>query len=420
MQTIKMNSIQENFNPSLIGDNGIGTGISTMGFRTSKYTPVEWHENNHEVAYSAFATRNMSENARQKTQKCIYQTAEITNKLQKESTERLKERLKDINSWKQELHRDIDLMKQEIDDLLKSRTRLQLALDATYIPLEIATENLETRRRKYGVCNVTDEVELQLFREVELLNTIQKLLKRTIEEADIQQKGNKRAKEILELDWSNKLEAERCDSISANRKNTDKNNMYYMGAAKFIDNQSTPESWAENCHHHLVSAQSERMTSEKLRQLIDNMLSDTTKDLRQQADTVDKSVSRRIQEIEDALNKLRKNEQETIIEITNQEKNIADIRAAIKAKEAPLKVAQSRLHDRGEFRPQIESCRDPAQEALIFEVQTLTQSIDALKNQLSDGEFCLRSLQDSRMNLAKEIQMKENSLELDKDRVGLT
>ncbi|KAI3384219.1 hypothetical protein SNEBB_008910, partial [Seison nebaliae] len=60
------------------------------------------------------------------------------------------------------------------------------------------------------------------------------------------------------------------------------------------------------------------------------------------------------------------------------------------------------------------------QTCLIFEVQTLTQSIDALKNQLSDGEFCLRSLQDSRMNLAKEIQMKENSLELDKDRVGLT
>ena len=44
--------------------------------------------------------------------------------------------------------------------------------------------------------------------------------------------------------------------------------------------------------------------------------------------------------------------------MSRQEANIANLKKSIRDKEAPMKVAQTRLNDRS-FRPGIELCRDP-------------------------------------------------------------
>ena len=51
---------------------------------------------------------------------------------------------------------------------------------------------------------------------------------------------------------------------------------------------------------------------------------------------------------------------QTLREITDQEHNVAALKQAIKDKEAPLKVAQTRLYQRS-HRPNVELCRDTAQ-----------------------------------------------------------
>lgn len=51
---------------------------------------------------------------------------------------------------------------------------------------------------------------------------------------------------------------------------------------------------------------------------------------------------------------------QTLREITDQEHNVAALKQAIKDKEVPLKVAQTRLYQRS-HRPNVELCRDTAQ-----------------------------------------------------------
>lgn len=51
---------------------------------------------------------------------------------------------------------------------------------------------------------------------------------------------------------------------------------------------------------------------------------------------------------------------QTLREITDQEHNVAALKQAIKDKEMPLKVAQTRLYQRS-HRPNVELCRDNAQ-----------------------------------------------------------
>ena len=47
-------------------------------------------------------------------------------------------------------------------------------------------------------------------------------------------------------------------------------------------------------------------------------------------------------------------------DISRQEKNIAELKKAIRDKEDPMKVAQTRLYNR-ESRPGVELCRDEVQ-----------------------------------------------------------
>ncbi|PAA60139.1 hypothetical protein BOX15_Mlig025843g1, partial [Macrostomum lignano] len=397
------------------GNTGNTMGISTVGFRSEKRNPGEWQDSNYQKYYQSFVDRENSQKVRKDTQSMIKETEALTQKNQAQSTKKLKERLHDINFWKTELEREIQDVLDETDLLCAQKVRLENALMATEIPLHIATDNLNCRRRRYGVDLVEDDVELGLLKEVDIINKVQDLLKRTIEQSDKQIKLNRAAKESLEMDWSDKKEADEIDAVCANLRNGNTNKQFHAGVARFQEIQSTPESWAQNSHDNIVRAEHERMASQQLRQLIDNILVDTSRDMREQADIVEVAFQRRIEELIDAKAKLEDNLKKTCGEIAQQEKNIEELRAAIKAKDDPLKVAQTRLYNR-QSRPNVDLCRDPAQYNLIGEVQDISNSMDALTQELTMSENQLKDLMDTRMALEKEIQMKKNSIFIDKDK----
>lgn len=217
------------------------------------------------------------------------------------------------------------------------------------------------------------------------------------------------------MDWSDKKEADEIDSFCAGLRNGHTNKQFFAGSAKFQEIQSTPESWAQHTHDNITRAEHERMASIQLRTLIDNILQDTSRDMREQADAVDIAYQRRVDEVQDAKNKLEENLKKVCDEISATEKNIADLKKAIKDKENPMKVAQTRLHAR-EARPNVELCRDPAQYNLVGEVHEIARSVDALMQKLNDAENALKDLQDNRMALEKDIAIKKNSLFIDKDK----
>ena len=74
-----------------------------------------------------------------------------------------------------------------------------------------------------------------------------------------------------------------------------------------FNSQSTPESWAQFTHDNIVRAEHERMASNKLRQLIDNILEDTSRDMREQCDHVDLNFQKRLEEMDDAKCKMEEN-----------------------------------------------------------------------------------------------------------------
>ena len=152
------------FEGTYTGNVGNDMGISTMGYRSAKYNPPEWHESNYSKYYQSFSDRDNAERVRHESNRTVKETEATTNKTQAKSTKKLSERLQDINFWKFELNREIQDIIAETDLLLGQKKRLENALRSTEIPLHIATDNLNCRQARQSVDLVQDDVELNLLK----------------------------------------------------------------------------------------------------------------------------------------------------------------------------------------------------------------------------------------------------------------
>lgn len=128
-------------------------------------------------------------------------------------------------------------------------------------------------------------------------------------------------------------------------------------------------------------------------------------------------------------------------QIGDQETNIVSLEQAVHNKEAPLRVAQSRLYLRS-LRPNMELCRDQAQLRylqlgylqlgyLLFldspllmcflcsleaEVRQIEATAASLEQQLREARGSLCRLEESRVALEKDIHCKTHSLFIERDK----
>ncbi|XP_038619267.1 tektin-4 isoform X2 [Tachyglossus aculeatus] len=355
------------------------SGLATAGFRSARYSPDEWHQNNHARFSEASAHCDGSERARRASRQLAAEAEARARRTQADATKQLGERLQDLHFWKAELQREIEELTGETALLLAQKLRLEKALDALDLPYSIAMDNLQCRERRRPPDLVRDGAEIQLLKEAELIRNVQELLKRTLMQAVNQIQLNRDQKQTCEMDWSDKIEAYNIDETCG----------HYNNQSTVI--QSYPHS----------------------SKLEDSVLHDTAEDVHMQFDAVNQALALRCEEVEDAKHKLEHNLHMTLTEIGSQENTISSLKQAIKDKETPLKVAQTRLYQRSQ-RPNVELCKDEAQLSLVHEVEELTQSIGALKQKLLEAEQALRSLEDTRMSLEKEIDTKSHSLFIDR------
>lgn len=394
---------------------GTSAGLATAGYRSAKYTPEEWIANNSALLNRAVADRNHAERIRQESKALKAETDSETLRTQTDGTKHLGERLQDIHRWRSELERFIERLTAETELLTASRRRLEKALDATEIPFAIASDNLTCRERRFGPDLVKDQVEEELLKEVELIRSIQALLKKTLEQTVKQIKLNQEAKQTLEFDWSDKHQAYSLDDQCGRYNNRSMDTQRHPGSAVLHDQVCDQGVWRKFTHDNLLLAEREEGASQALRQMIEQVLQDTTEDLRAQCAAVDHAFTQRCMELNQAKTQLELQLAQILEQIGAQEKNISLLQEAVHNKEAPLRVAQSRLHYRT-FRPNMELCRDQPQLSLLGEVSELSGTVSALQQQLYEARRSLSDLEEIRLVLEKDIACKTNSLLIDREK----
>ena len=103
---------------------------------------------------------------------------------------------------------------------------------------------------------------------------------------------------------------------------------------------------------------------------------------------------------------------QVIGQIKESEENLSRLKKAIADKEAPMKLAHTRLDTRTE-RPNVELCRDAVQYRLIEEVGELENTLAQLQARLADTEDSLKGLTRNQLDLEDDIQVKSNTLFID-------
>ncbi|XP_073674558.1 tektin-1 [Garra rufa] len=377
-----------------------------------KFLPSEWKHANQVHFRSSEAERSHSQRLRAECQRLIEESDKSTKHMQQDAQKKLEQRIQDIKFWRQELDQKFEEMVQEIETLVIFKNRVERALESCSEPLQVTLQCLTERQKRVAIDLVHDEVEEELLKEKEVIEGVIVLLQRTLEQINEQIRLIRSVKYYLEKDLQDKFQAEHIDDFCSLLTNASSGlnggNLNFTSVGTAV----TPEEWESLCNLNLNKAEKEKNNSLSLRALVDSLLEQTAADMRRQYEITGRAFELRIEETKTAKTQLENQLNELLAETANQEKNLESLRVAIAEKEAPLKVAQTRLSSRSQ-RPNVELCHDPAQIRLLEEVKELANNIERLTEALELSEMKLKALASRQLSLEEEIQVKTNSLYID-------
>ncbi|XP_047465242.1 tektin-3 [Mugil cephalus] len=382
---------------------------------STRYTPDDWYKSNHSNYRESESSRKSAERLRKDTIRLMQDKEQQTRRTQENTSKNIGERLNDIVFWKSELSHEIDNMVTEIAALNEVKRRLERALAETEGPLQVSQECLYHREKRMSIDLVHDGVEKDLIKEVEVIKSCQERMRRHLDRAIAQLASNRAAQHELERDISDKVRAQRIDDKCHHLRNTSDGIGYYRGIDRVDPSISLPDSWSKFTDDNILLSQSERAASHKLRDEIEILLNTTSNEMWNQFNNVNVAFTNRISETADAKNSLQTHLAKTLQEIFQTEMLIESLKKALRDKECPLKVAQTRLEERTR-RPNVELCRDNPHHRLVSEVREIEDTIHKLQERLMEAENTLQTLVKTKVTLEHDLSIKANSLFLDQEK----
>ncbi|KAK8383060.1 hypothetical protein O3P69_011523 [Scylla paramamosain] len=270
----------------------------------TRYTPADWSQSNLDHYSDAEATRGVSERVRDDAVRLVGFTYDRTNIAQRESSQRLGERVSDITFWRSELMQELDRMLAETNRLNDSRRMLEHALKDTENPLHVTKECLYFRENRQGIDLVRDHPEESLLREVDMIKDCQARMKNLLDRVNLQLTRNRAARQDLEHDTMNKNHALVIDSTQHSLYNHSPAITYYPGIERVDNTVSVPETWAEHTNRNIQQSQSERSGSQRARQDVDSLIAATHQDMWTSWSSSNTALTHRLGESNDTRNKL--------------------------------------------------------------------------------------------------------------------
>ncbi|NWX19916.1 TEKT5 protein, partial [Aegotheles bennettii] len=379
----------------------------------ARYSTRDWHHANLAHIKGSETSRYCAGRMNADSMRLMQDKDQLTYQMQEDSRRNLKERISNIDFWRSELTYELERLLRETQDLEKAKKRLECAVDEIQRPLEIALECLYHREKRKGIDLVHDDVEKNLMKEVDIFKDCQDILTKLAQKISQQLGTNRCAQHALEQDLSDKNSAHFIDEKCFNLRNTSDSISFYHGVEKADGTVSVPATWAKFSEDNIRCSQHARANSLKLREDTEAGLESTSEEMWNHFISTNLAFDNRIAEVADAKNKLQAQLAKILQEIFQTEDTIALLERCIKAKEYPLKVAQTRLDGRTR-RPNIELCRDAPQLQLVTEVYTIDDTLQTLKQRLQEAHDTLQMLIHNKSKLEHEISVKANSFFIDK------
>lgn len=378
----------------------------------NKTTYRDWTEGNRTRLQSATGSRTLSGTYRSVHRKHDRSTSAELDATRRNVEHAIGSRVDEIQQMKNDLEHTAAACFSETNILEQHKDKIERSLQQTQLPLDINRQCQQWREGRFGVDLVDDDVDRALEQEHLLLVQMQAAYKKTIEDIEGQLRGLRAAKYKIDSDVKDKREAEGIDTSCRSLKTTSAGLDRYLNSSKDIPSAVDPSDWFDYSKDNIENAEREIQASKDLRQYIDQQVCDYETSLRDQWSDVDTAFNVRISESTEAQHRLKDSLAETQTEIDSQDKSIRDLNQAIKDKDAPLMLAETRLHKRS-GRPNVELVRDSVHAALVDEANLISEVCEKLRLDKSQAEEAHRALLRDEQSLMKDIDTKINSINID-------
>ncbi|XP_061112138.1 tektin-2 isoform X2 [Conger conger] len=341
-----------------------------------RYSVPDWETSNRQMGDTAAYKRNVSHDIRQEARTLRNETSNKTYWDKTDNSRRLRDRINDLTRWKDNLASCAQEVDTEMETLTLTKEELERMLAATALPLEVAVECLTLRERRCGTEVVSDPVEAELKKEVEVIGGIQKTLQHRISKAFEQICLLQEARHQLTCDLQNKMDTLDVDGTCLSLTETSRDISLKPNPMRLLPGFTSPQQWEQFSRSNVSRAREEMDASLQLR----------------------------------ANMKLTK--AQTYDEIAELEQDIRGLEDDLGAKTAPLKLVQTRLENRT-MRPGADLCRDEVHFGLVEEAQQLEATIRALKEKLAQAQHSLQALQQHQACMEEDLSRKQDALFLE-------
>ncbi|KAG7170168.1 Tektin-3-like 2, partial [Homarus americanus] len=181
---------------------------------------------------------------------------------------------------------ELDRMLAETNRLNDSRRALEHAYRDTENPLHVTKECLYFRENRQGIDLVRDHPEESMLREVDTIKDCQA------------------PRQDLEHDTMNKNHSLTIDHTQHSLHNHSAAITYYPAVERIDNTVSVPETWAEFSNRNIQQSQTERTSSQRLRQEVDALIAATHQDMWTAWASSNTSLTHRAGETNDTRSKL--------------------------------------------------------------------------------------------------------------------
>jgi tektin-2 len=149
----------------------------------TKFAPADWQISNTLIRTSAERQRDITHRIRQEGNQTRNETDITTKWTQHNNNTYLHHRINDVSDWKETLQNTLSATESEIDQLSFTKAVTECALAAKEIPMNVTLECLSIRENRISIDLVRDNVEIELKKEMEVIEGVEGLLHQRISEA---------------------------------------------------------------------------------------------------------------------------------------------------------------------------------------------------------------------------------------------
>ncbi|XP_013113752.2 tektin-2 [Stomoxys calcitrans] len=373
---------------------------------------ADWNSRVTTLRNVADARRNDAFNIRQSSRTLRNETRIEADWTNYETNEALSERISELNQWRNTIRITLERIEREVKMLSEEKASTERELEALQTPLSVLGECLTMRDCRLGSEITYDDADLELKNELAVVENNQRLLADQCQKAWEKLCRLQEVKFKLNLEITNKAEAEELDAAQLSLNKFAANITYKPDPTRNPKNCCSYKAWQEHTENIKQLAENELADTYAIREALFVAREKARNLLMSQQERTEHTIRKRIFETQRARNELEWQQKKMKEEMEKAVCEIKILEQALRDKTDAAKLAETRLENRAQ-RSGMELCIDEPHEQLCLEVQKLRDIRRRLMDKIDESKTNYNLLSDHAQRIDVDLENKQHSLMTD-------